>query len=482
MLEIPVSFLPSENSKLPVKGSIKLNKSFGDIVLSFFPDAESDVYKTKHVPIELLAFPEFIYPFSDFSQMKVTVNKKLLVEIYGKITHLYFYFDSSTLLQQFYQFAKSQYYFVTIPGTPEICQIIPLTEKKEYFKPYFTNPNDNNKNSLFRIKRENMEFELSTDFAPKQFTANDFEQTKDNIQEMKEKLYDSEMDITVAKDAFYTLLSAEGPNKDLSPEDMKKLYFQTKTHWSCITKRQWDNSEKVRAVVEELEKDIQDNAQLFSKYEKAGDAIPKMVFNIYMTLSFLNWDKGSYTNGMIKYIPPFLDIYIKDIIPNDDPDKCSIILYKDDKALPIEEVENELFWVLYGFYLKLELNNLIKPTVTPKFIGLNNSVYTSLYTNYPDLLQLLKQKGMLTLDFIVDDISLFFTNTWNNKDIIKLWISSLTIDNFIEKFILSILYCMAAILIDKDIDTSEDFAQLYHDSISIMNLDLLLINAKMISL
>jgi hypothetical protein len=193
-----------------------------------------------------------------------------------------------------------------------------------------------------------------------------------------------------------------------------------------------------------------------------------------LTLSYWNWDSASYVQGLITFLSPFLDSFIKEA-------DCDSVTAHDGTRVDPEVGEAEIFWCFAEFYEHNQLCDLVKPSRQPLLKPLFIAIGYILEANFQELLQLLYQKHAFSLDFLRDDCSKWFTTCFRSSDVRRLWVSILSFSSsfqFFQCFIVSLLFSLAPWFVEMNPLNNDEFIRRFHNLKQKVELNLLLQNAN----
>ena len=260
--------------------------------------------------------------------------------------------------------------------------------------------------------------------------------------------------------------------------DYRKIYSLIKSQWRSVTQRQWDNDTDLQNLVILLEKDINSNSNLFSSFSNPKSMM-KLAFNILLTISIYNHDNASYIPKMIQLLVPFLSSFCIDVEYNGIDNEIATNI-KGEKV-PAEEIESDIFWCFYNFYIDNQIFNLIRPSKTFDLKTLFVEAGKLLESYFQSLLQLLFQKHAYSLDFLRNDCVWWFSDIFNVEDLKRLWLSVLVSKNwleFYERFICALLYSVIPQLGEINPLMREDFLLRFQDIKKNLDLNVILENTK----
>jgi hypothetical protein len=281
--------------------------------------------------------------------------------------------------------------------------------------------------------------------------------------------YNKDVALEVIDDLWKLLMSPD--HAAAAAADLQK-YRDVKRQWRATTVRQWRNHPELRHIVSLLEQDLVDHKELFAHFARPA-CVQRIAFNVLLTLSLWNWDGSSYVKGLITFLSPFLDSFIKEA-------GRSEVIAHSGRTVEVEAAESEIFWCFAEFYDRNQLCDLVRPSRQPLLKPLFIAVGDFLAESFPDLLQLLHQKHAFSLDFLREDCSKWFTTCFDGADIRRLWISVLTFPSsieFFQCFIVSLLFSLTPSLVEMNPMNNDEFVERFHELKKKVSLNLLLQNA-----
>jgi hypothetical protein len=338
--------------------------------------------------------------------------------------------------------------------------------------------------SLQKIQHEGLVFETNREVekitAEQYFALFDENGVIINSETFPKIFFNKNIDLAVIGDLWKLLLNQDEKDmlktrteRAIKDEENRRKYAAVKRQWQATTTRQWHNHHELQALVQLLERDLVENQELFAHYVRP-DYVQQVAFNVLLTLSIWNWDNASYVRGLVTFLAPFLDSFIKDA-------DCEHVTAHDGSIVPVEAVEADIFWCFARFYEHHQLCDLVRPSGRPSIKPLFIAIGCILEDNFPDLLQLLYQKHAFSLDFLRDDYSKWFTTCFKSSDLRRLWISILSFTSsfqFFQCFIVSLLFSLAPAFVEMNPLNSDEFVRRFHNLKKKVELNLLLLNAN----
>lgn len=481
------------------KGLLKMQHNNGNVSLSFYPELQTDPPKQKCQSKRIAQIPDNVYQLSDFTMIEMDSKDHLIVTLSGSRSRCILYFTRDHDINHFLTYISNKVRLKNSDCNPNVYLLEPLDTAATPVTPYNatflpqSSPHANKAPSRVSLQRiQHKELLFQTDEAVKQMTKEEYRDLFDsegrikNMETFPSIFYNKEVDLAVAGDLWKLLLNPGDATKTASERkqtDIKnrELYKQVKRQWQVTTPRQWINYPLFRNLVQSLEDDLDHNENLFKEF-KRPDCVKRIAFNILLTLAAWNWDGAAYAENsndpipglLITFLSPFLDSFIKDA-------DCKTVTTHEGEVVDIEEAEADIFWCFEQFYEYNQLCDLVRPSSQPLLKKLFIAIGFILEENFPDLLQLLYQKHALSLDFLRDDVSKWFTTCFQKEDVRRLWVSILSFTSsfqFFQCFIVSLLFSLAPQFVEMNPLNGEEFIRRFHNLKKGVNMNLLLLNAQ----
>ena len=484
--------LIGENSST-TKGLLKMQHNNGNVSLSFYPELIVDSVRGKPQAKRIAQIPDCVYQLSDFTMIEMDANDRLVVTLSGSRQRCVLYFTRDNDITHFLFYIGNKVRLKNSDCNPRVFLLEPLDSQAIMVTPFLNTalPSSNQRAnkapsrvSLNRIQHPDLFF--STDLLVLSMSKEKYYDLFDENLKFKDELkfpsifYNVDIDLKVAGELWKILLEPDIINlskeeRILKTKKNRNLYCEIKNQWEQTTIHQWINHSELRDLVILLEKDLIENIQLFKHFEHPK-FVQKIAFNVLMTLSFWNWDNAAYVKGLVTFLAPFLNSFIKDALEN-------IVISYDDTEIPIEDCESDIFWCFTLFYENNNLCDLVRPSAKPLLKPLFIAIGYILEEHFPDLLDLLRQKHATSLDFLRDDVSKWFTTCFTGDNIRRLWVSVLSFSSsfqFFQCFIVSLLYSLAQSFVEMNPLNGDEFVRRFHHLKKDVDLNLLLINAQKI--
>jgi hypothetical protein len=194
-----------------------------------------------------------------------------------------------------------------------------------------------------------------------------------------------------------------------------------------------------------VEKTVKENAALFEGFADRR-AMQILMFDLMVTYSLYNFDGAAYNPALLKLLFPFVDAFVAQNGENDT--NCA----------------SEVFRVFTFFFEAKEsdFGDLKKASKQPFVRKVLHEVGILVKAKFPDLLQLLVQNHVFTLDFLREDISVWFLDVFATADVRRLWIALFLQPSITEAFVSFVIALLIAALRQmEDFDPlcSEEFVE-----------------------
>ena len=428
------------------QGMLKLQEQNCNIVLSFYPEIDSPnpAIKTKRIA----QVPDHVFHLCDFTMIRVNPKDRLSITLEAPRSKCQLLLLNEQDAVYLFRFISSNVKLIQTECNPYIYLFSPLDNDLQEFsstvlpqmKPHASYA------VLQRNRYPNMVFTL--DQNSQEFTKDDFmklfdESGKIESQEFPKIIFNKNINKEILGEiwefltipSFTTMTSDE---RKLKKQENLDSFKSIKKIWKSTSSRQWKYFVELRYLVDLIEKDISNNKELFNHFEHP-ECVQKIAFEILLSLSYWKWDNAFYVNGFVIFLMPILNGFIKDA-------KTDVVINFKDEEVSIDEMESSIFWCFDSFYQSNNLYESIHPEKQPILRNLMNEIGEILNQYFPDIRQILDRKHVFSLDFLLDDCRLWFTNDFGKDDIEKLWLSCLSFkdaSSFFKVFIVSIIYSLA---------------------------------------
>jgi hypothetical protein len=476
----------------PRKGLLKMQHNSGNVSLSFYPEFVSAPATTgKPAAKRIAQIPDYVYQLSDFTMIEMDAKDRLIVTLSGSRSKCILYFTRDHDITHFLMYISGKVRLKNSDCNPCVYLLEPLDSTGSIVTPFSatslpqSSPHANkapSRVSLQRIQHPGLVFKTTTEVEV--MTAEQYQQlfTPDGVIINREQFprifYNKNIDLRVMGDLWKLLLHPDDVEKTAADRravdvENRKKYARIKRQWQATTTRQWQNHPELRTLVDLLETDLCAKAELFAHFQNPA-CVQRIAFNVLLTLSYWNWDGAAYVQGLITFLSPFLDSFIKEA-------DCDSVTAHDGTTVDIEAAEAEIFWCFAEFYEHNQLCDLVKPSRQPLLKPLFIAIGYILDDSFQDLLQLLYQKHAFSLDFLRDDCSKWFTTCFQSSDVRRLWVSILSFSSsfqFFQCFIVSLLFSLAPSFVEMNPLNSDEFIRRFHNLKKKVELNLLLQNAN----
>jgi len=476
------------------KGVLKLQHNNGNVSLSFFSEIEGDNSRGGRQVKRYKQIPDIVRQLCDFTIIEIDSQDPFVVSLQGHQDMLSFHFDNDANRSNFFDYIGQKVYLRHSKCHPHIFLLESPETNQELGMPFMTTLLPAPKKEISHHNRISFP---SLKAALKQFVFEDPSSidtiSRDNFREFFMEdgrinpqsqfpvaLYNKNIDISICAELFPLLLDPTlhdmtfEMRKEKENEEFTR-YLSIKTQWTTLTKRQWENHTELRKLVVLLENDLKSKTYLFDKYNDPL-CLQKFAFNVLLTLSYYDWDHASYVNNMIIFLVPYLQAYIQTIHDN-------YVVTPSGDSIPFEKAESLVFWSFKKFHEKNKIFDLIRPTKTPISKQVFMEVGNILVSKYPELLELLRQKHVFSLDFLRPDFNIWFMNVISQNEFIRYIVSIHCYPDsvqFFEGFVISLFLYHSPKLIEANPLNIEDFEKRYDLMKKNPSLSRLLCNTKII--
>ena len=424
------------------RGTLKVQHANGNITFSF--------YGSDRHPLPTI--PDNICNLADFTVFEILPSNDTLISFSGPNAQMHFSFTRDGDKAKFMDFISTKVRVIPSNMNPSLFLLESIDFGESAF---FTKllPNATAPTPPKRISLDNFK-----DFTKKE-EPECIKINKDNVR--TQKLYNADIDDSVIFDAFQSLLYRPKTDDDAEYKDVKQ-------QWKSIIPRQFVNHKNLQELIKNLEADIKAHENLFKDYEDPKrERLKKIAFNILLSYSIYNWDGALYYNGLIELLFPFIDAYVKQYGFNFNDDDC----------------ESDIFSIFDVFYEENHFSELKKPGRQAFIKDILPVIGQDLKNIFEDLLSLLLQKHVSSLDFLRDDISRWFVDVFKTNDVQRLWISILAFNNikeFYRSFLIALLFYISPSLNELNPLSFEEFVERFNDAKCKADLKTLLLNTQKI--
>jgi hypothetical protein len=185
-----------------------------------------------------------------------------------------------------------------------------------------------------------------------------------------------------------------------------------------------------------------------------------------VTYSLYDWDGASYNASLLALLFPFVDAHIAQ--------------FGEGNASCAPDV----FRVFTFFFEGQDFKELKKPQKQPLVREILIALGATIEAKFPDLLQVLVQKHVFTLDFLRSDIATWFLGIFQTGEIQRLWISLLSrapIKDIFVSFLVAFLMFALREIGDFAPLCSEEFVSMFNGVKRVLPLQAILATAARIS-
>lgn len=470
-------------------GLLKMLSNNGNIKGLFFQEHQD----TK----KLSQTPDIVFYLSDFITIEFDPKDKLILTLSGCNSRLQLYFQCDNDNYIFQQYVSTKIRFRKSFCNPCVYQFEPMDPSISAIPPFSTIilPQPDSQGKSLRVTMQDIE-KVGLSFEPDQsietLSADAFQKFFDsegkinNIDEFVKELFNKNIDKTLLNQLWPLILFPDFPKKTKNERnefiiEKREIYQKVKLQWKLLTFQQWQNFPALRSLVELLESDLISNSSLFKHFEHAIN-VQTIAFNILLTMYYWDNDGATYVKGMIKYLVPFINSFIYDA-----PTAENVTLQDKVTTVSSDEVESDIFWCFYQFYQNNKIGELIHPSNQPQLKSVFISVGGIIEAAFPELLKLLYNLHAESLDFLLDDVSGWYTTSsfFTSDEVLRLWISlissSLSSNNFQinHYFIISLLFAFAPSFLKYNPMNNQQFLAMFDETKKQkLDLNMLLKNAQ----
>jgi hypothetical protein len=386
----------TDSSRHESKGVLRLLHNNGNTQLTFYKDLASDPTRPGHPKREHAKQPDCSFYLAGFNVLLVDPQNPLIIRLSSARDNCRFTCHSTADQSCFMEYIGQKVRIVHSELNPDLFLLESIDLGQSPFTatllPHPTRPQQ--KLPLARWEQ----LTGRQPFVPERITPGNLDPAR---------FYNAEFDHSVVFDVFKTLLQ---PAK--SPE---VTFCDLKKQWQSLSRRQFANNPELRQFIQSLESYIKRSSGRFDKYENP-QLVKKMFFDIILTYSFYNWDGIRFSEGVLDLLFPFLDSFIEQ---NGEDDM---------------QGASEVFGVFSVFYERNGFFDVKKGQKWPFVQPILTGVGRLLNSTFNEVIQMLNQKHIFSLDFLRDDCSRWFIDVFSGDDIKVFWISALSFRNTKEFF------------------------------------------------
>lgn len=475
MLKSPLIF-QAEYLESPThysKGTLTIEETPNAIFFNFYSSIliEQNLTQTQSEILEQI--PDFAFMLSDYNRMSISMARSIQITFHKQDSKVDFALEGYFKVKQILDMISRHYIILSTLENSTNFEFCSLNLKLVGFNP-FGNTNmyiNNEMNEKLKIISKVLP---EQPIQPKVLTKEVFMNAFDEEGRLKPD-FDCEKEFfnCRADDNLQYLLfdylvqkKEEDTTTEQRIENRKARYdeyIKTKSQWQATTKIQWNFYQHLRDLVMQLEKEIQESSNLF----RDSDILMQIAFNVLLTLTYFDYNHMYYNKSILHIVSAIMNIYVKAV--NTD----SIIFY-DDSSHNLVESESIIFWAFVDLFSKHKFEDISTDTKAPRIFNLFTTVGEYFKNSRPEVLQLYRYLQCYSFLFLIPYMESFFTQALPQKDITRVFISSLCIPNFLEKFVCAILYCLADSIFKENIDTNQKFIQVFQEKLSQINVEELL--------
>jgi hypothetical protein len=414
-LTVPVAFM-DENAN-PKLGNLTICERNDDIELSFFLAL---IWQSK-----FRFLPDLFHHLLEFSFIEIDAKDRMLINFSGRHFNVTYRFTKDSDIDAFFSFIA----------------------RKVRLSPHASNPN---RRLLSRAGPTHSILDFETNIFPKVVRPNLVNSAPDPPRKLSaadlpglfgrfSELYNTDVELAAFQELWPLLfkrsLALLTPAQRMEKfEANRRKYPLLKQQWEATTRRQLANFPKLLEVITTLESDIVASSDVFAHFADP-ERMQQIAFNVLLTVSFWNWNSATYTRGMVHLLVPLLETYV------DALDGDNVRTPRGD-VVPIETAEADIFWHFTSFFSGVKLGNFACPSNQPFVRPLLVAVRQTLREQLPDLQQLIASRLEDVLNWIAEEIALWFARVFRGEELRRLWVSaagSASLEEFFRWFVIAVL-------------------------------------------
>jgi hypothetical protein len=388
------------------RGVLKLQNNNGNTILSFFHDINQEPVRPS-IPAQRRQFPQtpdFSYYLCNFSALQIDPGSPLLVTFESPLENVSFMCRSPEDVTKLTDYLSQKVGIIHSTFNPAIFKL-QSADLGQY--PFMATllPSAGRRQGSATL--ESLQHLKRLPAGPP------IEVTRTNLS--RGNLFNASIDRSVLFDAFKCALD------QIQTPDVQ--YERLKIQWAQVSRAQFQNNRELSKLMVWAQNAVIRKAARFAKYDDPK-RVQKTMFNILVTYAHYNWDGAAYNRKVFALLFPFLDAYIKQ--HGETQEKC----------------EEDVFEVFAEFFERNGFGELRRAQQQSFIKPLFEQIGKVIETKFSDLLQVLGQKHIFSLDFLRKDLACWFLGVFNTKDVRILWLSILaftSVTEFYESFIIAVL-------------------------------------------
>jgi hypothetical protein len=397
---VDVTF-PGGAGKPDVRGVLKLQNNNGNTILGFYRDVNQTAARVPPARRQTSQTPEFSYFLCQFSVLEIDPQNRLFITLSSPATSVSFSCNSQEDVKKLTDYLSQKVGIrhstlnpaifrlesLDLGESPFVATLLPMTPRRQERATLapFEKLMDNSGLTPVVVGKENVD---------------------------RVELFNAAIDGAALFEAYRRIV----PRPSGFDENVQGTYADLKAQWSTVSRVQFRNNRELPKLMVAVEDEVKKAAPLFQKFKNPKE-VQKIMFDLMVTYSLYNWDGAAYNPSLLGLLFPFVDAYVAQCGSSD------------------ENCGSEVFRLFTFFFEGNEFGELKKAQKQPSIRKLLTEVGEKLDKRYPQLLQLLVQKHVFTLDFLRDDVSTWFLNVFSTDGIHRLWISLLSYQASQEIFV-----------------------------------------------
>jgi hypothetical protein len=434
----------TDSSRHESKGVLRLIHNNGNTQLTFYKDLATDLPRSGNSKREYAKQPDCNFYLSSFHVILIDPQNPLLIRLSSARDNCRFTCNSMADQSRFMDYISQKVRIVHSELNPDLFLLesidlgqLPFTAT---LLPHPTRPQQ----KLALAHWEQLTGRQP--FTPERITSSGVDVSR---------FYNAEFDDSVVFDIFRTLLLPPPKAPDVT-------FFDLKKQWQSLSPRQLANNPELRKFIQCLEAYISRSSGRFDKYTNPR-LVKKMFFDIILTYSFYNWDGIRLSEGVFDLLFPFLDAFVKQ---NGEEDVRGV---------------SEVFDVFSVFYEQNAFFDVKKGQKWTFIQPILINVGKMLDSTFNEIIQILNQKHIFSLDFLRNDCGTWFINVFNEDDIKVFWISALAFGGtkeFFESFLIALLILLMNELNELNPLGLQEFVDQFNEVKMKVDLRMLLVKTK----
>jgi hypothetical protein len=486
--DLSISIYLIDEKKEYQPGLLKVQHNNGNVSLSFYRELLLEVgARNRQQERRTAQIPDHVFQLSDFTMIEMNSTDRLKLSLRGSRSRCPLSFKSENDVTQFLDYIGQKVCLKHSDCHPCVFLLESLDCAMNTVTPFLATvlpkpAKASGRISLNKMQTHGLMFE--SDSPIRRISADEYRSLFDVEGKILPNVgfpglfFNVEIDQSVSGELWKLLVNPDDAvltiaDRRRKDDENREVYLQIKRQWQSTTPKQWANHQDLRALVNLLERDLKAHSNLFQNFAHPK-SVMKMAFNVFLTLSVFNWDGAAYFEGLVTFLAPFLSSFVLDA-------EGENATRPNGEIAPAEEIEADIFGCFSRFYEDNKLSGFVCPSKYPFLKQLFIAVGSLLEQHFPELLQLLYQKHVYSLEFLRDDLRKWFTTCFEFDDIKRLWMSILSFSSvchFFQCFTVSMLFSLAPAFLEINPLNCEEFVKRFHTLKKRVRLDLLLVNTQ----